>query len=469
MSFLVLTGCPTSASDTEEEGSTTLDITKLNKNGVPVKNYLYIGTEDADPRVAMGYVMEDSGKPFFDYVIIFAATLRDRDCANDIPTNTQGGQEHINGSETHNCTKTGVHLHFDKTVELILENRDTYIKPLQDKGIKVLLGLLGDWSGVDFATFGEWPFEDVSPVVGPGHTGTTQGGQGAAPPSSWANGYPYTDAVRTQFLTEVRDTVNQYGLDGIDFDGEWSSSGPNEYEFVYPRTSGTLWKYGNQYNVWRYYGNDSAQVAAANARAGAQYAKTIIEAREILGPDKIITVYEWNYGRYIPQYVEWKGEEVRVSDYFDYSGEASYGTWAATSYIWTPHTKYAPVGIDIGGGDASRARPAASGTNDIRTRMRQHLAGNYGANLFYCLLSRARYNGMNAAPDGTLTPHEGNPTDSAGNPWRAMEGFFNMSASDPTNIGPEGYLSIISQELYGEKVVYVGDDYPVWTNLRYVP
>jgi len=479
--------------DSDEEVDTTPSKTaKYNKDtGQRVFNYLYSCVEDADPRVALGYQLED-GTPFFDAIIIFAAALRDRDCANDTPTVTSGYadgnpamSEHINGSDTHSCTKTGLHVHLDNAVKRVLDERETYIKPFQDKGVKVLLGTLGDWSGVDFGTFGEWPMEDVSPVASAsGHTGKEiaagTSGPGLGQGSPWAaSGYPYTDEARRAWLQELKDVVDQYKLDGIDFDGEWGSKGPYEYDYVYPKTSGTLWRYGNQYNVWRYYNVPdgtgaelwgSSGVADANLRGGINFGTTIIEAREIFGPDYTILVYEWNYARYIPQYIEYKGKMVRVSDYYDYSGEAAYGSWAANSYISTPASKYAPVGIDLGGGDAARVRPSwdESSGSSIQARMKTHRQQSYGANLFYCLLSRGRYDGTYTQETLTVARP---PKVTAGmvRDLADKTGFYNKSATDDTNCGPEGYLSIISQELFGQNTIYVGDNYDTWENLRYIP
>jgi hypothetical protein len=444
--FLLTTTCITEGDGGSPDSRS--DITKLNKNGKPVRNYVYIEVVNTDPRVAMGYRLADSGKYFFDYVILFSGNLRDRDCANDKPTSKEV-PVHVNGSDTHNCTKTGVHVHWDGNIDHILKNRDVYIKPLQDRGIKVLLGLLGDWSGVSFSTFGQWPMDDVSPVTGPGHAGLIQGGKGSAPPASWKNGYPYTDEVRTKWLWELKEEVERYGLDGVDFDDEWASSGPGEYQFVYPASEDTdLWIYDNKVKAWQYYLGDPGGSERAHARGGANFARTIIEAREILGHEKIITLYEWSYGRYIPETIEWKGKTVRVSDYYDYSGEAAYGDWLP-SFIGTPNAKYSPIGIDLGGDDQERARPPVfpKEPGNISARMKQHLAGNYGAIDYYCLLDQTRYAGKN--------------DNLRGDTLKDKQWFFGISPDKRGwSIGPEGYLSLISREIFGEDVVYTGDYYP---------
>ena len=69
----------------------------------------------------------------------------------------------------------------------VLENGGaaTYVAPLQAKGIKVLLTVLGDWQGIGVANM--------------------------------------TDAQSTKFATILAYVVNRYGLDGIGFDDEYAN------------------------------------------------------------------------------------------------------------------------------------------------------------------------------------------------------------------------------------------------------
>jgi hypothetical protein len=84
----------------------------------------------------------------------------------------------------------------------VLDNVATQVRPLQQKGIKVLLSILGNHQGAGFANF----------------------------PSQ---------AAADAFAQELADAVNQYGLDGIDFDDEYAEYGnngtgqPNDSSFVY--------------------------------------------------------------------------------------------------------------------------------------------------------------------------------------------------------------------------------------------
>ena len=392
------------------------NITKLNKNGQPVFNYLYIEANNVDPRVAMGYVLDDGKQtPFFDMVVLFAANIRTRDCRAEQPT------------KEHSCTKSGLHLHFNGNVRHILANRGKYIKPLQDRGIKVVLGLLEDHDGVAFGTLGSWPMEDVARATNN---------------PLWKDGYPYNEVARKKFLQEVADTVEYYGLDGVDFDDEWGSKNPANQIY------NSVWPSGD----YPYYSSNPAGVNAAWNASGRNIALCAAELREMLGPEKIITVYDYKAGGYLPAQVTYNDETKIVRNLVNFSGESMYGTWVADykgGVDVIPRSQYAPIAIDLGGDrdDANqRARPLPYG--GLPTMMANHLNGNYGATLFYNLLNRGRY-------DGTFTKQTNG--DRATDRTR----FFNDSSSiEPQKKMPETYLSLISRTLFGTDVIYIGEDYP---------
>ena len=87
-------------------------------------------------------------------------------------------------------------------MQRVLDNAQTQIRPLQAKGIKVMLSVLGNHQGAGFANF----------------------------PSKTA---------ATAFAKQLSDAVSKYGLDGIDFDDEYAEYGnngtgqPNSSSFVY--------------------------------------------------------------------------------------------------------------------------------------------------------------------------------------------------------------------------------------------
>ncbi|MFC0624755.1 endo-beta-N-acetylglucosaminidase H [Kribbella deserti] len=122
------------------------------------------------------YVLAGSGAQVFDIAMIFAANI--------------------------NYDGTKAYLHFNENVQNVLDNVATQVRPLQRKGIKVVLSVLGNHQGAGFANF----------------------------PSQQA---------AAAFAQELADAVNRYGLDGIDFDDEWAKYGengtgqPNESSFFY--------------------------------------------------------------------------------------------------------------------------------------------------------------------------------------------------------------------------------------------
>lgn len=119
-----------------------------------------------------------SGQPLFDIGIIFAANIN------------------------YNTATQKAVLSFNTQVTNVLTNRATYIQPVQAKGIKVLLSVLGNHQGAGISNFP-------------------------------------TQAAATEFAQQLANAVNTYGLDGIDFDDEYADYGtngtgqPNASSFVY--------------------------------------------------------------------------------------------------------------------------------------------------------------------------------------------------------------------------------------------
>lgn len=122
------------------------------------------------------YALASTGASVFDIGIIFAANI-----------NYDGQQ---------------AQLFCNPQVQATLDDATNQIRPLQAKGIKVLLSVLGNHQGAGFANF----------------TGR---------------------ASAAAFARQLADIVYQYDLDGIDFDDEYADYGtnntpqPNAYSFVY--------------------------------------------------------------------------------------------------------------------------------------------------------------------------------------------------------------------------------------------
>lgn len=122
---------------------------------------VYVETNDVNPLNAGDFTMSD-GSTFIDIVELFASNIHKDD----------------NGDPT---------LFLNDKLTNVLENGGaaTYVAPLQAKGIKVLLTVLGDWQGIGVANM--------------------------------------TDAQSTKFATILAYVVNRYGLDGIGFDDEYAN------------------------------------------------------------------------------------------------------------------------------------------------------------------------------------------------------------------------------------------------------
>lgn len=126
---------------------------------------------------AGSYTLQNSNKQLFDIAIIFAANIN---------YDVSKGRAYI--SNNNNVTK-------------VLNDVNTYVKPLQQKGMKVLLDILGNHQGVGISNF------------------------------------PNREAAK-DFALQVAHTVYTYGLDGVDLDDEYAGYGnngtgqPNNSSFV---------------------------------------------------------------------------------------------------------------------------------------------------------------------------------------------------------------------------------------------
>jgi hypothetical protein len=475
-------GCKTGTEGGEEEGppAPPPPTTKLNIHGEPVFNYCYIEVNETDPRVVMGYELED-GTPFFDAVVIFASNIKDQDCA----ALTAAG---LNDS---GCTRTGIHIHHNYNIETYFANVEKYIRPIQARGIKVLMGLLGGGGGYTYGTMGEWPFEASAPVTGSVNIGLQHSSYsttaGKNPPASWQDAegnpkYPYDAAVRSALIDQIIDDIVQYGLDGCDFDDEWGFAGPGEYEMIYAAGNTTGWGRSvwdsvleSSHASWNYFRNNfnrdpvqfnpdnpsgspaftnqqnTDNLALAKTIAGRQSAEFYIEMREKLnqkslqtGKEYITTVYEYNYNQILPEEISYKGNTVKLRDYVNFFGYASYGGSRADSYTsGTPRSMWSFNAHDLGhGGNTVRPNWATVATQAVT-----HAAGDYGVGLFYGLYSRNRYSTEPYSdPGGNQNP----PNNREGKP-----SYFGAAGRMP-----EEYLSRFSQEVFGQDVRYVGQDYP---------
>ena len=130
-----------------------------------------IEATENDIRNAGNYILYPDGtgspqtkRPVFDMVVLFSANIN---------------YDEMQGKPV---------LYFNDDIRRILDNRDIFIQPLQDKGIKVLLSVMPNHQGIGFSNL------DIS-----GDRGMING-----------------------FAAELHDALQQYGLDGVMFDDEYA-------------------------------------------------------------------------------------------------------------------------------------------------------------------------------------------------------------------------------------------------------
>ena len=135
------------------------------------KNLAILEVNDVNPLSLLEVKFTD-GTPFFDGVVLFSSNIQ------------------------YNADANIVELYHNPNVRTLLEERDTYIKPLQDAGIEVYLSILGN------------------------HT-----------PAWLSNLLPATAEL---FAAEVAAAVSEYHLDGVFLDDEWKGTyGAGEYTDVF--------------------------------------------------------------------------------------------------------------------------------------------------------------------------------------------------------------------------------------------
>jgi hypothetical protein len=387
-----------------------------------VKTAVYIEVNDDNPLNAGSYVLED-GTYLFDYVILFAANIRNRNRVNE-----------DSGTEA-------AYLHLNENVQHILNNRNKYIKPLQDKGIKVLLGLLGDHDGITFSNL--------------------------------------TDSDRAAFVADVAQVVNTYQLDGVDFDDEWGSKEDwdnwgvkntsvnpptNTYENISPDS---IWTY--PVTTWGYptstivYRNPTMGIVAGNGQfsapsenemnvmwqeSGENYYKTIVATRAALGTNKIVSLYEYNTGRYITKggVANTTATTTGLADAIDFAMQPWYNQYIADSANGLSNSIYSPFGMDLSG-EAYAAQngapnpPIVKSNNeratdtihDYATRFKATAAGGNPYNVLY-------FYGLEKAED--LLKHD--------------------SSDSTARVTKEEYISMMTEIVFGQKCILTteGGNYP---------
>lgn len=128
--------------------------------------------QNVDPRLHGEFFLKEEGKPLFDIVILFS------------------------GNMNYDVNSGRVYLQTDPQMTTVLNNRERYLKPLQDMGIKVVLSVMGNWDPAG-----------VSHLERP---------------------------VAELFAQDLKAAVDGFGLDGIFWDDEYTKPNPSIPGFTDP-------------------------------------------------------------------------------------------------------------------------------------------------------------------------------------------------------------------------------------------
>ncbi|MDR2234560.1 MAG: fibronectin type III domain-containing protein [Chryseobacterium sp.] len=137
----------------------------------------YVEVNNNNMLNAGSYTLQNTNRQLFDVAIIFAANIN------------------------YDVSKSRAYISGNNNVTKVLNDVNTYVRPLQQKGIKVLLDILGNHQGAGISNF------------------------------------PTREAAR-DFARQIANTVYTYGLDGVDLDDEYAGYGnngtgqPNNSSFV---------------------------------------------------------------------------------------------------------------------------------------------------------------------------------------------------------------------------------------------
>lgn len=193
--------------DTEQSGN----IGTCDKGEGKPKGFLFFEANDTNPLNALAFKL-DNGKLLWDVVVLFAANIN---------WDASAGR---------------VYLNRNANIQYLLDNNETYLQPLRKRGIKVLLGLLGNHDQAGLAQLSE---------IG-----------------------------AREYAAELANYIYAYNLDGVNFDNEYSLAPDlsNPY-FTSPSTTAaarlcyetkkampdklvTVYDYGGMYGIPEVEGSD---------------------------------------------------------------------------------------------------------------------------------------------------------------------------------------------------------------------
>lgn len=135
------------------------ELPSCNKGEDLPKGYLFFEVNDVNPLNALLFELED-GRLLWDVVVLFAANIN------------------------HNVDEDRPYIQCNPNVQFLLDNNEKYLQPLRKRGIKVLLGLLGNHDQAGLAQL--------------------------------------SDKGAKDFAAEVAYYCEAYNLDGVNYDDEYS-------------------------------------------------------------------------------------------------------------------------------------------------------------------------------------------------------------------------------------------------------
>lgn len=137
-----------------------------------IKVFSCMEVNDTNPLNNLSFTLKSNGKPLVDALIMFSANIN---------FNKETGR---------------VYIYNNENVQAILDRHEHYLKPLQDRGIKIILGLLGNHDGSGIANL--------------------------------------SDANAREFAKEVKAVCDAYNLDGVFVDDEYSDYNNYNLHLQYP-------------------------------------------------------------------------------------------------------------------------------------------------------------------------------------------------------------------------------------------
>jgi hypothetical protein len=329
----------------------------------------------------MDYTLEQRGVQFFDYVVLGTARLK-----NDA---------------------RGLYLYRSGSLHYILEHADTYIIPLQKKGIKVLLGIRGGWDGISFGTI---RVDDI--------------------------------AILNR---QIVDIINHYHLDGVEFCDTDAAKSSRPEEFPWPE--GDIFEDGKWKHVDLYPGDDSKRNVAWD-QGGDMMNNFVFRLRQLL-PDfqnQPIIVLEENYGRYLPVEVSAADFTAR-NDQINYFVNPSFNRFGSAAD--TPgesansnvdHLLYGPLAVNLDG-DPS--------TGTVMPPIEDPLGGGQDIAGF-----TAAFAGEGSCDYGLIYYHNLKSVSQA-----AAEHYLALPSNPETKLTQAEYISRSSRVIFGEAVSCSGGDY----------